>query len=292
MKTDCSDPVALVTLKSYGDFLIAYRALLNSIKLMPERSVVIITGRHIHSLAEALEVPNEVIKYVGDISLKDVPPAFDVRRCGLIAAAKSLISLRMQVHDLARPLHTLIFDRLGAREKFIAGRFPVDVLPATSDNIYLAYDNLLGNYPFIGNCDLSHIKLNLKEALIVPASRIERKVLPKAVIFDLYQQLKEFGVNSRVLLLEGECVNVPPQVPVNTIPRQFSALISALKKSDLVVSADSLPAHLGDYLDRPTFVVSPQPNHYWLPRTAYRQSACAHFEDLSPFKNWLQKYFK
>ena len=125
----------------------------------------------------------------------------------------------------------------------------------------------------------------------MPASRVTRKILPVNVIADLYQHLQDDAVSARVLLLEGEVVEVPPQVPIYRIERKFSALISALGHADLVVSADSLPAHIGEFLERPTFVVSPTPNPYWLPRDAYLLGGHGVFDDLSRLKPWLDLQF-
>ena len=117
---------------------------------------------------------------------------------------------------------------------------------------------------------------------------MQRKVIPQHVIDQLYCVLRKYNIHVQVLLLSGESVEDSSGLEVTQIPLGFSGLISKLKQADLIVSADSLTAHLGEYLSKPTFVVSPSPNPYWLPYSAYSDSGCAVFGDLSGFKPWLE----
>ena len=61
--------------------------------------------------------------------------------------------------------------------------------------------------------------------------------------------------------------------------RNFSSLIDAVSGSDLVVTADSLPGHLAEYLDVPAYVVSPKDNLYWLPLSCFTNGGWSRFED-------------
>lgn len=277
----------IVTLKAFGDFLIAYRALLNARAANPAADIQLLAGEHVRPLGLALGVPEAQVHYIGGSSLKDVPAAFDVRRRGILEACRSLAALRQALHSAQPVRRQLVFDRLGLREQFIGGGQRSLALPMDPPNIYLAYDAhfLVGTVP----APRFQIGAAPRRALIVAASRVPRKVLPSEVIAQVHQQLAARGVAAKVLLLEGEQVEVPRSLGLVRVPRQFSTLIASLRETDIVVSADSLPAHIGEHLGKPTFVISPAPNPYWLPRAAFLQGGHGVFGNLVNLEKWLKQ---
>lgn len=277
----------IVTLKAFGDFLIAYSALLRASAGHPDADIQLLAGEHVRPLGLALGVPEAQVHYIGGSSLKDVPAAFDVGRRGLWAAWRSLAALRRAVHS-AQPGHRqLVFDRLGLREQIIGGGRPRLALPPAAPNIYLAYDA----HFLAGTAPASRLQAEgvVRRALIVAASRVPRKVLPSEVIAQVHKQLVAHGLMAQVLLLEGEQLELPRSVEVVRVPRQFSALIASLRETDLVVSSDSLPAHIGEHLGKPTFVISPTPNPYWLPRVAFLQVSHGIFNNFGNLGTWLEQ---
>jgi ADP-heptose:LPS heptosyltransferase len=288
MKSPTKMGTTIVTLKAFGDFLIAYSALLRASAGHPDADIQLLAGEHVRPLGLALGVPEAQVHYIGGSSLKDVPAAFDVRRRGLWAAWRSLAALRRAVHS-AQPGHRqLVFDRLGLREQFIGCGRPRLALPQEAPNIYLAYDA----HFLAGAAPAPRLQVGgaARRALIVAASRVPRKVLPSEVISQVHQQLAAQGVAAQVLLLEGEQVEVPRSVELVRVPRQFSALMASLRETDLVISADSLPAHIGEHLGKPTFVISPAPNPYWLPRAAFLQGGHGVFDNLGSLDAWLEQH--
>lgn len=285
MKFPARMGTTIITLKAFGDFLIAYSALLRARAADSTADIQILAGEHVRQLGLALGVREGQVCYIGGSSLKDVPAAFDVRRRGPWAAWRSLAALRQAVHSSQPFLGQLVFDHMGLREQFISGGLPCIALPREVPNIYLAYDAhfLAGTAP----ATRLEAGVGARRALIVAASRVPRKVLPREVIEQVHQKLADRGVAAKVLLLEGEQVEVPSSVGLVRVPRQFSTLIAILSETDIVVSADSLPAHIGEYLGKPTFVISPAPNPYWLPRAAFLQGGHGVFGNLGNLNTWL-----
>jgi ADP-heptose:LPS heptosyltransferase len=68
-------------------------------------------------------------------------------------------------------------------------------------------------------------------------------------------------------------------------------LVEVISNSDLVISADSLPSHLSEFLHIPIFVSTPAPKPYWLPKSSYKTSGWATFSDIRPFHNWLEENY-
>lgn len=277
---------SIVTLKAFGDFLIAYQSVKHTFQANRNTSIHVIAGRHIQPLAEALEVPAAYVEFLGGGSCSDVPAAFDFKRQGKWAAINSLVGLRRSLAPFAKGSE-LVFDRLGWRERFIAGdRRPV-ALPMGVGNIYLAYEELLRSKRIDIVPSMQRFGSQLRSAVIVPGSRNPGKTMPAAVQAAIYASLVERNISTTVLKLDGENVDAPKDLPTKLLPRSFLSLFTALRAADLVVSADSLPAHLGEYFGLPTFVVSPTPNPYWLPKQAFLTGATASFDALLPLADWL-----
>lgn len=279
-----------VALKAFGDFLIAYQAIKQVVSKTQGMHMAIIAGRHLKPLADALKIPSDLCMYVGDESSKNVPAAFDLRSRGVFSSVESLIGLRRDFSSIATNCE-LIFDRLGWRERFIAGKVKSIALPANSKNIYIAYDKLLQNKGLDATLYPQRVISPPLSAFIVPNSRVCRKTIPAVALSTIHSYLLESGVESTILQLEGESFEIPAHLPTRTLPRNFATLISALREVDLVISADSFPAHLGEYLGVPTFVVTAQHNAYWLPRNAFLTNATATFDDLSALPIWLAGLF-
>lgn len=280
-------PILVPALKAYGDFVIALISTRGLLCDARHPRPVIVAGRHLEPLATALAVDPEV-RFIGEPGWTDVPAAFDVRKRGKVAAMRSLLDLRRHFDRLDRS--TLLFDHLGVRESFIGARHARVGLPRRSGNIYLAYGQVFED---LGHGAVSDPPLQTsrrpRRAVIVPGSRIDRKILPRDAIATIHARLAAAAIDARVLLLEQELVEVPPHVPSRTLARRFDVLSAALGDADLVISADSLAAHLAEFRRLPSFVVSRAENPYWLPRSAYLCGAHATFGDLRPLDAWLER---
>lgn len=277
-------PATVVCLKAFGDFVIACRAVRRV--QGPSRSGAprILAGAHLRVLAQALGV-RENVAFVNTGSEQDVPAAFDIRRRGWVGAARSLLQMRSAL-TAARGDARLVFDRLGWRERIIAGSADSVGLPIAT-NIYSAYECLLSNAGYEIAAPAPASNGALRSAIIVPASRIGAKTLPAETIRSVLEQLAALGIQAEVILLEGDVVQMPPGMQARRISRTFEALIDRVRRSDLVVSADSLAAHLAEYLGRRSFVVAPRANIYWLPADSLRSEGWTTFDRTTRLSSWL-----
>lgn len=275
-----SSPSAVVSLKAFGDFVIAC----HSLRRLTRQGPVILAGAHLRPLALALDV-GEAVRFLPTGSSRDVPAAFDVRRRGWIEAVRSLLELRAALaaaQDGAR----LVFDRIGWREKFIAAAADHLALP-DAPNIYSAYETHFANAGYELVPRLSALPATVRSAVIVPASRVAAKTLSAETIRAVREQLIGAGVNTEVVVLEGDAVELPHTTTARQIPRTFESLIDCIRRTELVVSADSLAAHLAEYLGRRCFVVAPQPNIYWLPASCLASGGWTTFQEVLRLSSWL-----
>lgn len=275
----------IVTLKAFGDFVIACNASRRIQLEIGNNAPKIVAGEHVRSLASALGL-DTTVRFIGDDSWTDVPAVFDVRKNGILLALKSLMDLRHQINELPASME-LVFDNLGWRERFIGGGLLLQSLPVESGNIYIAYDHFFESLGYRVLDAGSKTKHKVSRAIIIPGARMVHKIIPASLIADIVVQLEENDIETCVVVLEGESINLPLGINVKRLPRSFEALIAAIQASELVISADSLPSHLSEFLDVPVFVSSPAPNPYWLPRSAYLENGWATFADIHPLQDWL-----
>jgi len=268
--------LAFVSLKAFGD-LVVLRTMLRRVR---GTAPAVVIGSHLVELFRALG------DYPGECALiesgTDVPAMFDLRRRGLRSGLRSAASLRRRLQHASIPLGaTLVFDRIGWRERFIAGRRATAALPAAA-NIYTAYNGTgLFEKDSIGSL-IAPNKSKVSSVGIFPASRIARKDVPRALVSDVADAAIECGLQPMVYVLEGERPDLEGLAqPLQRLPRTFAALVAAVRSVDLVISADSLPAHLAENSGVPVFVVTPTENRYWLPLTAYERNLWARFDQAA-----------
>lgn len=275
----------IVTLKSFGDFVIACSAARRIQLEIGTNAPKVVAGVHVRSLASALEL-GTTVWFIGDESWTDVPAAFDVRKRGIRLALKSLLDLRHQINALPGSME-LVIDNFGWRERLIGGKRPLQSLPSDSGNIYAAYDRFFESLGYMVLDTGSRKKHAVSSAIIIPGARMAHRIIPAPVISGIVGELEKRGIKTCVVLLEGESINLPAGINIKILPRSFYALIAAIKESELVISADSLPSHLSEFLEVPIFVSTPAPKPYWLPRSAYLENGWATFADIQPLRDWL-----
>jgi hypothetical protein len=282
-----------VSIKGFGDLVIASRmvGMLRSddgcSTTLPVPKLLV--GEHLVELVRALRLERQV-RFVatGD----GYPAAFDFRRRGPLQALRSLLHLRRSLRGLPDDCR-LIFDHLDWRESFIAAPYSCGELVA-APNVYLAFAETLSRLGYtlrpLANATASVFRTTGRLARIFPASRVPKKDIPAAVLTRLVKQLTQAGMRCEIIELAGENLRLPSDLPVRHTQRNFSSLIEAVSTSDLVVTADSLPGHLADYLDVRTYVMSPKENSYWLPLSCFTARGWSLFEDELALPAWLAEH--
>jgi ADP-heptose:LPS heptosyltransferase len=270
--------MALATLKSFGDFVIAHSTL-RRIEASARSRIRLIAGDHVAGL-HALLPADVPVTLVDSGPERRVPALFDLRRRGLPAAIRSAFSLRRELARLGRRAgETLAFDQLGVRERFIAGRWPLTGPLEKADNIYETYRRFLSGQRIEIASAPAPVRAAVPRSVGVfpEAGRIAKRLTAGALTV-IRERTGRAGLETRVFILEGDPSPSGGQCDVVTIPRNFESLMAALLSVGCVVSADSLPAHLAEYFARPVFVASPVPNEYWLPEVCFAKRYWGTFE--------------
>jgi ADP-heptose:LPS heptosyltransferase len=280
----------IVTLKAYGDFVIAANVMKNFLDVDNQSDFYIVAGEHVRSLAEALNI-NEKVFFLGGEKNLNVPAIYDIKNRGCLSAARSLLKLRQQIGDKLKP-SSLVFDKLSWREYLIGMGHSLYGLPRDAPNIYLAYTKFFQAAGYKAIPQTPQKKKQFQRAVIIPNARMSNRVIPSNLIQEIHKKLSKYGFDTELIQLNGESFNVPKGLDVKVIPREFSCLMKEIKSASLVVSSDSLPAHLSAFLDVPVFVLTPIPDWsiYWLPESSYKSKGMGSFDDFSNFDDWLELY--
>lgn len=257
---------SFLQVKAFGDLVIA-NAAAERVLEADRTGLTLAIGEHLRSLCETIEPKIKVIEL--PTVETGVPSLFDVRRNGPLSAIRSALQVRRAIERA--PIDSaalLLFDRLGWRERFIAGTRSAAGMPTEIPNIYDGYDHLLVGAGFRLVPPMATRASPKRHIGIFPGSRIASKNLPAALICEIIQELERAGIVSTLFLLVDERPDLEASgLPHVMIPRQFSVLRDAISSVDALISADSLPAHLAESFQIDSFVFTPRPNNFWMPRS-------------------------
>lgn len=269
-----------VCLKGYGDLVALISSLKHFYNVQQQRPKYLLSS-HLQPLYAELSGDNDVI-YID--SSGELPPMYSIREKGILAGIRSMLSIRGQLVDLCRQSDEHILDMVGARESFLFREYQLCSVACGQSNLYLSYAHFLGFDPsnFLLQNSLCS-QLPAFEVGIFPNSRYRKKDMPPHVFFALVEAIRSFGAEPVLFLMDGQSLSFDHGFAARLVcvQRKFSSLIDAVNSVSSVVSVDSLPAHLGELLRRPVFVVTPVDNRYFLPPNAYFKGYWETFKNFS-----------
>jgi len=267
--------LAVASAKSFGDFVIAH-SILSRVADGAKDRIRLISCSHVEPLNAVL--PGSVDVTLVNSGGRHVPALFDMRKRGVLAAVQSALSLRREFDRLQRNQdEALTFEPLGVRERFIAGDWRLTKPRRKASNVYDTYLELLREHEIRTMPYLPEPAVIARTVGIFPESRLARKRLDAATLAIILERATLAGLATKLFVLEGDKMSAPPGATLRSIARNFQSLTEAIRSVDKVVSADSLPAHLGEYLARPVFVACPAANEYWLPHRCFQEKRWGNF---------------
>ena len=275
--------LAFFQMQGFGDLVI----LANILKkyAITNKNYNIIMGSYLLELFNGLDLD---IKFIS-LKLKgnDIPPLFNLKKKGLLKGFYNALQIKnLLLESYRKENFSIVFDEGtlnlgGLREKFISSSIPTTMMKS-KENIYLTYINFLKSVDNFNTYNHNNVKLKNNNMLaIFPTSRQKAKCIPENILETIIKKSIKNGFKPKIFNIKGEEKFQPHLSKYHIIlPRNFSNIIKVIKKSSALVSADSLPAHIGEYFDIPTFVLSPIENRYWLPLSTMHQGFWSEFDDF------------
>jgi ADP-heptose:LPS heptosyltransferase len=239
-------------IRSFGDFIITAAI----IKSNFSEKVPIIIPDYITDIFEAIN-GGKYFEPVGVISYKNQPAFFELYKVKDVANIKRLITDVLMLRSFVNKKDHYILDYSSRRINFTGAHF---VWPSKNENIYEAKATLLTREGLIGlqkpeaTERLSGTKI--QKIIIVPDSRLFEKSIDTGLISSIINAFKP--VEIKIARFSKEI-----SADKNVISySSFQQLIQLISTADLIISAESLPYHLANYLDKPHFVIYKESRHF------------------------------
>jgi hypothetical protein len=239
-------------IRSFGDFIITASV----VKSHFTHQIPIIIPDYMTDIFEAIN-GNKYFEPTRTISYKNQPAFFEMYRVKDIANISRLIKDVLTLQAFVNKSDKYILDYSSRRITFTGGRF---VWPSRNENIYTAKSALLRNENLIGRQNQDIIKripdTKIEKVIIIPDSRISEKSIHISIVSSIMDAFKPIEFKIAKFSTEHSTDN-------NVITySNFRELIQLISSADLVISAESLPYHLANFLNKPHFVIYNKSRHF------------------------------
>jgi ADP-heptose:LPS heptosyltransferase len=265
-------------IRSFGDFIITAAV----VKSNFSKKVHIIIPDYIKDIFEAIN-GSEYFEPAGTISYKNQPAFFELYKVKNIANTKRLVNDVLTLRSFVKRADKYILDYSSRRIFFTGAHF---VWPSKNENIYDAKAALLRKEGLIGprKADIRERISNaeIRKVIIVPDSRIPEKSVDTGLLNSIIDAFKHVEIKIARFSMESSTDNGVISYS------SFSQLIELISSADMIISAESLPYHLANYLDTPHFVIYNKSRHfkstfmtpYMLNKRSYTISTGNNVEDV------------
>jgi len=274
----------ILALRSYGDYVI----MLNSIKDAGiKKNITIIVSKHLQPLHESLnsQYSNNFKFIFKDFGIKKGLLSFFTNRYFFsFNTIQELFNISKIVHQV-EIRNEIIYLEHKAR-KFLLNIFFRRRLEHiyTNANIYDAF----GRFFEINSTELTFnlpIVHTICKVLIFPDSRKKHKIIDNNTVKQLTSELIEQNIDFKIAhfdhitLTDFDSNNL-------VVYNNFNDLILLIKECDFVITSDSVPAHIAEYLEKPHVILyNDRVNKDWLTPFAKKYKMYTTFGEASIFFN-------
>lgn len=292
--------IALIFLRSFGDFTIAIAVLRKSSML---DRYIFYASKHLEPLYVSLKktMPDiDLNIFFFDIGIKKKVFGFFTNKHSFeLHAFKELVNLKrwlrgMRDNDFG--FEGSCSSEMGAMEFFFEQRrkqwFIAPFLGETFPYIHKKTRNIYQSYFQHFDVEPGLLLIQrptpskLKKILVLPESRKLSKSFKPLFVNELTKVLLNNGLD----VATGFFKNVPFQTEGKIVIHEaFSDLICLIKEADFVVTADSLPAHLAQLFGKPHFVYfEGKPDQEWVTPFCDHNKTYGMLGDLNPLQTFLK----
>jgi ADP-heptose:LPS heptosyltransferase len=274
----------ILALRSYGDYVI----LLNSIKNADiKQDVQIIASNHLKPIHEALNVNfstnfNFIFK---DFGIKNGLMGFFTN--------KHFFSFNTihEILKLSKILKNLIINKEKLflehhKRNFLLNIFLRKKLNFLykSGNVYDAYGRFFGFESIDKTFQLLKVHPKSK-VLIFPDSRKKHKIINVETIRQLSSSLTNLNIEFKIAKFDQKN-NEYSFFKNQIVYRDFKDLILLISECDFVISSDSVPVHIAEFLQKQHIILyNDKINHNWLTPFAKKYHMFTTFKETSIFIN-------
>lgn len=277
----------ILALRSYGDYVI----LLNSIKHADvKENVKIVASSHLKPLHEALHahVPSNFEFVFMDFGIKNglmglftnrhffsLNSFFEISNLSNYIKSLKINEEKVYLEQSARKFLLNIFLGKNFHHLYING------------NVYDALGRFFGLESNEKTFQLSEVHSKSK-VLIFPDSRKRHKVINEATMEQLSSDLTRLEVDFKIAKF-GAIKNENSQLTNQIVYSDFKALVLLIRECDFVISSDSVPVHIAEFLGKQHVIIyNDKINYNWLTPFAKKYHMFTTFKDTPIF---IKRYF-
>lgn len=268
----------LCSFKAYGDLVIACNVLN---RITDKAQWGLIYGSYNRELLQAIGFEGKTV----ELNLgNEVPAAYNLKKEGFWRGLKSAWQLKKTLNNLHYKKDILLFDRLIKRTRLVSLSYQTQDVYRADSNIYKDYFQYFG----IAESQASVPAISGKKIYIFPTARNEFKTINTELTQSIIEECLRYG-------FQPTLIQVAKETPTHKANYTeyiwgFDTLVGKIKEADLIISADSLAAHLAEYYHKPVFVKTPVENPYWMPLSALKTGAVDLFDTHQNLAKWLIFY--
>jgi ADP-heptose:LPS heptosyltransferase len=278
----------ILALRSYGDYVI----MLNSIKHADiKKNIKLIVSNHLQPLHQSLNIhySNNFEFIFKDFGIKKgLLSFFTNRHFFSFNTIQELFNISKIVHQVEIRNEIIYLEHMA--RKILLNIFFRRRLEHiyTNGNVYEAFAHFF-------DIDSANLTFNLPEAnairkvLIFPDSRKQDKVIDDKTIKQLTLWLIEQNIDFKIANF-GHFKTKDIELNKQIIYKDFNDLTLYIKECDLVISSDSVPVHIAEFLEKPHVILyNGKVNYNWLTPFAKKHKMYTTFEDVTYFFNQYLK---
>jgi ADP-heptose:LPS heptosyltransferase len=262
----------IVSIKSFGDFLIP-------ISVLDNLNITDFTILTLPQNKELYEILNSTVTVEYLCMIKKTPAFFDIKNKGILNALNDFNKIKKEFILLKNQKKSFDFyiDNSDFRYSLLLSGFTRKSIYNENSNIYLDY---LTCFSVDKTLSIYKNSKKIKKASIFPDSRLKSKQISSNDLESIKKLFNLMGISYNIY-----CYN--DEISGNSY-ESFDELKSLILDSDLIVSADSLAAHLAFYLKIPVFTVLNRKNDYWLNPFSRQFNLYTFSNDFTSLYNYLE----
>jgi ADP-heptose:LPS heptosyltransferase len=249
---DLSLRLIYLPIRAFGDFIITASV----IKDKFTDKIPVILPQYLTDIFNAISAEN-YFDVIGQIDYSDQAAFNELHKVKDLTNLKRLFKdLRTFYLATTDKRNNYLLDYSSKRVSFAKGKL---VWPQVNENIYEGKTKILAQYftPKVSKNELLPFNITSStKILILPGSRLKSKVLNAGLVSMI---IKGFGQNKVDIAEFGKKDGVENNVLFFS---NFNKLISLINEYDFIISAESLPFHLANFLNKPHFVIYNESKHF------------------------------
>ena len=277
----------ILVLRSYGDYVI----MLNSIKHASIKgNIKLIVSNHLKPLHESLSThfANNFEFIFKDFGLKKGLLSFFTNRYFFsLNTIKELFNISKMVHQMEIKDKTIYVEHKARKT------LPSILLRNQLQHIYTK-GNVYEAFAHFFTIDSTKLTFQLpdvhriRKVLIFPDSRKKHKIIDDNTMKCLTAELIEQKIDFKIANFDPVKKNdIDPNKQISY--KNFNDLISLIKECDFIISSDSVPAHIAEFLEKPHAILyNDKINYNWLTPFAKKYKMYTTFGEAS---NFFNQYF-